>query len=382
MSNIHIKGRYSCTGCSSCKIVCPKDAIEMKLNDSGFLEPKIDYNKCIDCSVCTKVCYKYYDLEKDTSNKIDECFYWAGWSKDKEVRRNSSSGGVTHEILKWGLENNYNIIGCSYNYEKNMTEHIIVNKLEELKNIQGSKYIQSNFAEIKGKIDFNQKYIVVGTPCQIHGFKKIVEMRKKMKNFIFIDIFCHGVPSYKIWKLYKEYLKKFNIFKIDNVNFRYKENGWSSYSMRISDKNNLYVKHKENDPFLKLFLCNASLNKSCYSCKLRFNKITSDIKMGDFWGQEYEDNQDGVNLIIATNDNAKTILENLNDKIYLEEKSFDSIKKSQYHGETLYIPPYKDDINKMLDKNNELEDIMKKYFDNSISGKIKRKLFRLIGMKR
>lgn len=382
MSNIDIKGNYSCTGCSSCKIVCPKNAIEMKLNDSGFLEPEIDYDKCIDCSICTKVCYKYYDLERDTSKKIDKCFYWAGWSKDKEIRRNSSSGGVTHEILKWGLENNYNIIGCSYNDEKNMTEHIIVNKLEELKNIQGSKYIQSNFAEIKEKIDFNQKYIVVGTPCQIYGFKKIVEMRKKMDNFIFIDIFCHGVPSYNIWKQYREYIKMFNISKIDNINFRYKESGWSSYSMRISDENNLYVKHKENDPFLKLFLCNSSLNKACYSCKLRFNKIASDIKMGDFWGQEYQDNQEGVNLIIATNNKAKTILENLNDKIYLEEKNFDSIKKSQYHGETLYIPPYKDDINKMLDKNNGLEDIMKKYFDNSISGKIKRKLFRLIGMKR
>lgn len=382
MNNINISGRYSCTGCSSCKVVCPSNAIEMKLSNNGFLVPEIDDNKCTNCGICTKVCYKYYDLKKDTSKNINECFYWAGWSKDNEVRRNSSSGGVTHEILKWGLENDYKIIGCSYNNEKNITEHIVVSNLAELKNVQGSKYIQSDFSKIKGKINFDEKYIVVGTPCQIYGFKKIVEMRRKLDNFIFIDIFCHGVPSYNIWKQYVEYLKKFNISKIEDINFRYKEAGWSSYSMRIAGKSNSYIKHKESDPFLKLFLCNASLNKACYSCKLRFNKIASDIKMGDFWGQEYEDNKEGVNLIIATNDKAKLILENLSNKVYLEKKSFESIKKSQYHGETLYIPPYKDDINKMLDENVGLEKIMKKYFDNSIIGKIKRKLLRLIGMKR
>lgn len=382
MSNIDKNGKYSCTGCSACKIACPKDAIEMKLNYLGFLEPEIDYNKCIDCSICTKVCYKYYNLEIDENKKIDECFYWAGWSKDNNVRKNSSSGGVTHEVLKWGLENNYSIIGCSYNDEKNMTEHIIINNLNQLKNIQGSKYIQSNFAEIKGKIDFNKKYIVVGTPCQIHGFKKVVEMRRKLDNFIFIDIFCHGVPSYNIWKKYREYIKRFNISKIDTINFRDKESGWSSYSMRITDKENLYVKHKEDDPFLKLFLSNVALNKACYSCKLRFNKIAADIRMGDFWGEEYKENKEGVNLIIATNEKAKIILESLNNKVYLEKKSFESIKKSQYHGESLYIPPYKNKINEMLNENIGLEPIMKRYFDNSLWGKIKRKLFRLVGMNR
>lgn len=382
MNNINISGTNSCSGCTACKVVCPVDAIEMKLSKDGFLVPELDENKCINCGICTKVCYKYYELEKDNSKKIDECFYWAGWSNDNNVIKNSSSGGVTHEILKWGIENNYKIIGCTYNNNTNNTEHIIIDSIEELKNIQGSKYIQSDFSKIKGKINFNQKYIVVGAPCQIYGFKKIVEMKGKLENFIFIDIFCHGVPSYNIWNKYIEYLKKFNIYNIQNINFRYKEKSWSSYSMRVADKKSLYIKHKDSDPFLKLFLCNSSLNEACYSCKLRFNKVTSDIKMGDFWGDEYKDNKHGVNLIIATNEKAKSILENLKNRIYLEQKNFESIKKSQYHGESLYIPSYKQNINKMINEDIELEKIMKKYFDNSIIGKIKRKLFRLIGMKR
>ena len=104
--------------------------------------------------------------------------------------------------------------------------------------------------------------------------------------------------------------------------------------------------------------------------------------MGDFWGKEYEDNKEGVNLIIATNNKAEIVLENISENISLEQKNFESIKKSQYHGETLYIPKYRDNLNKMIDKNVGVEKIMKKYFDNSIPGKIKRRIFRLIGMKR
>ena len=382
MSNIGLDGRYSCTGCGSCKIICPHNAIEMKISSEGFLKPIIDNEKCTNCSLCTKVCYKYYDLEEDKSTNISEGKYWAGWSNDSEIRANSSSGGVTQEILKWGLKNNYKIIGCTYNNENNMTEHIIVDDYKQLESIQGSKYIQSNFSSIKEKINFNEKYIVVGTPCQIHGFKKIIEMRKKLDNFIFIDIFCHGVPSYKIWEQYRDYLRQRNISKIKNINFRYKGDSWSNYCMKIGDGNETYIKDKENDPFLKLFLCNSSLNEACYSCKLRFNKVAADFRMGDFWGKEYEDNKEGVNLIIATNNKAEIVLENISENISLEQKNFESIKKSQYHGETLYIPKYKDNLNKMIDKNVGVEKIMKKYFDNSIPGKIKKRIFRLIGMKR
>lgn len=382
MNNIELQGKYDCTGCSSCKIACPHNAIEIKINNNGFLEPKVDYNKCTNCSLCTKVCYKYYDLSNDISTPIHSGNYWAGWSNNTTIRANSSSGGVTHEILKWGLQNNYKIVGCSYNSEKDMTEHIIVNDYDDLKIIQGSKYIQSNFSAIKEKINFKEKYIVVGTPCQIHGFKKIVEMKKKVDNFIFIDIFCHGVPSYKVWKEYKEYLKRNNISKIKYINFRYKENSWSNYSMKIKGENSTYIKNKEDDPFLKLFLCNSSLNKACYSCELRFKKVCADFRMGDFWGEEYKDNKEGVNLIITTNNKAETILKDIGKNIHLEKKNFESIKKSQYHGDILYIPPYKDDINKMISENVGIERIMRRYFDNSIPGKIKRKIFRLIGIRR
>lgn len=45
-----------CTGCSACLNVCPQNAIEMHNGIRGELHPFIDYNRCIQCGLCEKVC--------------------------------------------------------------------------------------------------------------------------------------------------------------------------------------------------------------------------------------------------------------------------------------------------------------------------------------
>ena len=39
----------NCYGCELCENICPKDAIEIKENNEGFLNPVIDIKKCIHC---------------------------------------------------------------------------------------------------------------------------------------------------------------------------------------------------------------------------------------------------------------------------------------------------------------------------------------------
>ena len=38
-----------CTGCTACKAACPKQCISMVQDEEGFLYPKADMEKCIDC---------------------------------------------------------------------------------------------------------------------------------------------------------------------------------------------------------------------------------------------------------------------------------------------------------------------------------------------
>lgn len=72
----------------------------------------------------------------------------------------------------------------------------------------GSKYIQSIPSGIISQFDKQDKYLVVGTPCQIAGLVKYIETKRFDRNkFLLVDFHCHGVPSYIVWDKYVEYVK-------------------------------------------------------------------------------------------------------------------------------------------------------------------------------
>lgn len=54
---ILFNNKEECCGCAACYSICPKEAIEMELDEEGFEYPIIDENECIRCYKCLKVCY-------------------------------------------------------------------------------------------------------------------------------------------------------------------------------------------------------------------------------------------------------------------------------------------------------------------------------------
>ena len=58
-----------CTGCQMCAAVCPKDAIRITLDESGFYRPYVDSEKCVDCGLCTGVCYRFDNNLRITDEK-------------------------------------------------------------------------------------------------------------------------------------------------------------------------------------------------------------------------------------------------------------------------------------------------------------------------
>ena len=85
-----------------------------------------------------------------------------------------SSGGVGFEISKILLEQGYKICGVRYNPTLNRAEHYISVSKEELVQSAGSKYIQSYTVDGFRSIDRKEKYLVVGTPCQIDSFRRYI----------------------------------------------------------------------------------------------------------------------------------------------------------------------------------------------------------------
>ena len=310
--------KKGCTGCGACYNICPKNAITMQVDEEGFKYPMIDKEKCINCKLCEKICpvlNKVKKEEQELTNVI------AAYTKNDEERTISSSGGIFFELADIILAKKGAIVGAGYDEKFNVVHKIIYNK-EDLKELQGSKYVQSatkdTYKETKKILENGIEVLYVGTPCQIAGLKSFLQ--KDYDNLYTCDLICHGVPSPKVWQ---KYLSEYN-GKIQNCYFRNKDNGWNCFSMKILFDNNKFKRFKmTKDDFIRLFLNNYTLRPSCYDCK--FSKIPriADISLGDFWGVEgkyAEFNDDkGTSLILVNSEKGQELLENIKDKIIYKE---------------------------------------------------------------
>lgn len=315
---MNISTIHDCFGCGVCAIVCPKHIINIGLNANGFYEPSItDETKCTNCGLCLKVCsYTHNELSLKNSNIKS----YAAWSNEKNVRRKCSSGGVGFEVGRTLINQGYKVCGVKYNISKNRAEHYIATTIEELIPSIGSKYIQSYTVDGFKAINRKEKYLVTGTPCQIDSFRRYIQKFRCEDNFVLMDFFCHGVPSMLMWKKYVSWAES-KVGKLTYVSWRNKFTGWhDSWGMSIDgektgekvnwhDSYNLLIKGEkgfynsrlsQEDIFYKLFLGDYCTNPACrLKCKYKYNQSSADIRIGDFWGKTYKDNEEGVSAAIA-----------------------------------------------------------------------------------
>ena len=107
----NVINKFKCTGCGACYSICPKNAIEMKADEEGFLYPYIDNTKCVHCELCKNICPVIN--EKIKKNNQPETI--AAYTKNEKERKNSSSGGIFYEMAKYIINQGGVVIGASYN---------------------------------------------------------------------------------------------------------------------------------------------------------------------------------------------------------------------------------------------------------------------------
>lgn len=336
-----------CYGCGVCATICPKNIINIELNIDGFYEPRIlSIDKCLNCGFCLKVC-SYVQDSISTDRQIITSF--AAWSEDSAVRKKSSSGGVGFEIARNLIEKQgYKVCAVRYNAESNRAEHYIATTLQELIPSMGSKYIQSYTVDALKKINQNEKYLVIGTPCQIDSFRRYIELKKIEDNFVLMDFFCHGVPSKLVWDKYIAEVEK-TTGKIIYASWRNKMSGWhdswvvgidgtdkgektnwhDSYNILIKGKKTFYTsRYSQGDAFYNLFLSNNCLGKACYDhCKYKYRNSAADIRLGDLWGKKYRQNEDGVSGVVVFSNKGKIVVEQ--SDCFLIEEPFEIVAEGQ-----------------------------------------------------
>lgn len=328
---------HDCFGCGVCAISCPKRIIDIRLNDRGFYVPYLnDAEVCIQCGICVDVCSWLDEKKAIESNPVQS---YAAWSDNDVVLHRCSSGGVTFEIERQAIENGYKVIAVKYNIEEGRAEHYVISTVDELSPSIGSKYMQSFTLEGFSQIERNQKYLIVGTPCQIDGIRRYIRKYKIEDNFILVDFFCHGVPSMLSWNVYKKIQEK-KVGSLTHVSWRNKQTGWhdncpkgfaykgsgetvdwhDSYNMLLRGEGTfLNSRLSQGDIFYKFFLGNFCLNSSCENhCKYKNNQSSADIRVGDMWGKTYKNNRDGVSALIIFTERGKDIVTDLNNTTLIE----------------------------------------------------------------
>ena len=87
--------------------------------------------------------------------------------------------------------------------EKFEIEHICVENIEDLSKLQKSKYVQSfignAYSIAKNKLKDGRLVLFSGTPCQIAAMKACAK-GLDTTNLYLVEIVCHGVPSWHIYR--------------------------------------------------------------------------------------------------------------------------------------------------------------------------------------
>lgn len=348
--------RKDCCGCWACVSVCPKQCISMQKDSELFHYPAINYEKCINCGMCIKVCPSQSAHKFDTNQATS----YAAINRNDKVRYNSSSGGVFYEIAKLILQDNGVVYGAAFTTDW-YVNHIRIDRIDQLIQIQKSKYLQSSlggiYKKIKQDIREGKKVLFSGTPCQVMGLKNLPWV-KGADNLFCIDIACHAVPSEKSWNFY---LSSLRILPTDIVglDFRDKNYPWHNYSLTIRTKDGATMSEpSDKNPFMLGFIYNLSNRPSCHNCPAKGLKSGSDIMLADFWGidqfmPEMDDNK-GTSLVIVKTKKGQDLLERIAYAFKIKEVSNDAFLnrkdtfmvsssphyKREYFFKHIYTKPY------------------------------------------
>lgn len=288
-----------CCGCGACLNVCPKNAISFREDAEGFAYPSVDEGKCIDCSLCVKVCPVLSPDVERLPLKV-----YAAKNRDLQERIQSSSGGMFLPLAREVLRQGGQVFGVEFSEDFRSARHACASDAGGVKRFSGSKYIQSDtgrtYSMTKMFLENGVPVLYSGTPCQIAGLRKF--LRKDYENLYTVDLVCHGVPSPGIWRRYMDETAPEGTA---SVNFRDKVTGWKRFSLVMKDSSGkvLFSQREDENVFMDGFLKNLYLRPSCYLCPARKGRSGSDLTIADYWHlkktlPDFDDNT-GVGLVLV-----------------------------------------------------------------------------------
>lgn len=295
-----------CVSCGICASICPVSAISMQFQRGQFV-PYINEN-CTKCGICLKICpgidflpkeFKEKDLSIMQKDNCMECY--TAFTTDIEIRVKSSSGGIITQFVSNLISNGDYDYVFVLNFTHFSGKEIKLEKTNDTNFILASaksKYVPVSFYNVAEELKKRkeEKYIIIGTGCEIYGIKKFIkEIKLKEDNLLFLGLFCEKTLNFNLFAYYEKQYKKANE-KISEFYFKNKEkNGWPGDTKIVFDsKREIFI-----DRRVRIQLKDYFQLRRCLVCLDKLNYY-ADISFGDCYIKGCEDWLGKSNIVIRS----------------------------------------------------------------------------------
>ncbi|MBE6464650.1 MAG: coenzyme F420 hydrogenase [Eggerthellaceae bacterium] len=325
-----------CCGCGACSCICPQQAISMRADESGFVFPVIDEDKCVQCGLCTETCAFQTQA---IPNELQEVYVAS--SAITDIRR-SASGGIFAALAEQTLAAGGIVAGAALDFEGGIAipRLVCIDDTATLDRILCSKYVQCDqnidiYARVLDYLKQGRAVTFGGTPCQVAALRSFAYGYDE--RLLLVDVVCHGVPNSRFFNDYLKMRAHELGATVINYSFRDKRFGWS-FIGRID-----YVKDGKaqsapinglEESYYRLFLEAQTYRESCYQCPYASPLRSGDLSIGDFWGirEQHPELFDGTETVFDDDLGVSSLIVNTQKgKRYLEEHAGDfNLQRSTY----------------------------------------------------
>ena len=244
---------------------------------------------------------------------------YAARTADGALLQASSSGGMFTELARQIFEDGGLVVGAGWNRETMCAEHKCASNEDEIAELRGSKYTESDLSKvykpIKEALSRGQKVLFTGLPCQVAAMRKTFGGDE---NLILCGIICFCMAEPAVWKKYVSELERKAGSKITSVRFRDKRDGWrrGTFVVEFEDASKNIAESLYTNAYCRAYFGRLATRKSCLDCQFRSGRCSADLIIGDFWGvedhwPEMDDNK-GISAVLLFTEKGRALFNSLN----------------------------------------------------------------------